>query len=379
MQENQQKVLISILMDNLQCGGAERVAVNLANGIVQRGYKVDMVLSSATGEFLVDLLPEVRIVDLNATQLRWALIPLVLYLLRARPDAILACMWPLSVIGLIACQLVRFKARIVVAEHTTFSRVDSTGLTGGHWMAATTMRMAYRKACNVVAVSQGVADDLASFARIDRSSITVIYNPVVHDSKEIHDLPMIPNGWCSGQHYRVLAVGSLKPIKDYSTLLDAFALLRKQIDAKLLILGEGEYRLLLEQQIRCLGIEDVVFMPGFIRNPEPYFQHAHLHVLSSTGEGLPTVIIEALASGTPIVSTDCQSGPREILEDGKYGYLVPVGDVNALALAMAKALTDVHDKEELMKRAEDFSVNNAVDSYLKLLLDSKGRGFEEAL
>ena len=148
--------------------------------------------------------------------------------------------------------------------------------------------------------------------------------------------------------------------------------LRRRVDARLLILGDGECRAALAAQARQLGIESSVFMPGFVKDPSPYYQHADLHVLSSTGEGLPTVIIEALEAGTPVVSTDCQSGPREILSDGQFGRLVPVGDAVALAAAMAASLAATHDRAALKARAQDFSIDKAVDQYLDLL--SPGRG-----
>jgi glycosyltransferase involved in cell wall biosynthesis len=163
---------------------------------------------------------------------------------------------------------------------------------------------------------------------------------------------------------------ALKPIKDYVTLLTAFAVMCKKIDARILILGEGECRAELEAQIKNLGLENSVFMPGFIKNLTSYYQRADLHVLSSSGEGFGNVIVEALAAGTPVVSTDCQSGPREILADGRFGMLVPVGDAVALANAMAKSLAIKHNCSDLKARAKVFSIDKAVDSYLKLLLPS---------
>ena len=227
----------------------------------------------------------------------------------------------------------------------------------------------FPKADAIVAVSQGAADDLARFSGVNRSSISVIYNPVVGDAeRQPTSFPDEPQGWCAGAHRRVLAVGTLKAIKDYATLLNAFAVLRRRVDARLLILGEGECRSALEAQAKALGIADSVFMPGFVANPSPYYQHADLHVLSSTSEGFGNVIVEALATGTPVVSTDCPNGPREILADGKFGRLVQVGDVEALAGAMEESLASEHDRAALMARAQDFSVDKAAKRYLELLL-----------
>lgn len=358
---------IAILVPDLRGGGAERVAVNLANGFAQRGYAVDMVLLSATGEFLADLRPEIRVVDFRVNRMRWAVLQLVRYLRQARPDALLACMWPLTVIAVWAHRLARVSTRVAVAEHTTWSRDEIASSAFGRWKVSTTMHHAFTQADGIVAVSQGAADDLARFANLDRSAITVIYNPVVGDDKPPGSAPLAPAGWWTGTHRRVLAVGTLKSIKDYATLLVAFAQLRKLVDARLLILGEGECRSALEVQVRQLGLAGGVYMPGFVKDLTPYYHHADLHVLSSTGEGLPTVIIEALAAGTPVVSSDCPSGPNEILCNGQFGRLVPMGDAAALAVAMAESLSATHDTAALKARAQDFSIDKAVDQYEAML------------
>lgn len=366
---------IAIVLPDLRGGGAERVAVNLANSLVQRGFAVDMVMMSATGEFLADLRPEIRVVDLHAKRLRGALFPLVHYLRQTRPDAMLACMWPLTVIAPWARKLAQVSTRVVVAEHTTWSRDEIVRSVLARWQVRATMHISFPRAGGVVAVSHGAADDLARFAHLDRDAITVIYNPVVGEAKPSISESLAPADWWSGPHRRVLAVGTLKTIKDYATLLAAFAQLRQRVDARLLILGEGDCRPALEAQARQLGIEDSVFMPGFVKDPSPYYQHADLHVLSSTGEGFGNVIVEALEAGTPVVSTDCPSGPWEILEGGRYGRLVPVGDAEALACAIERTLAEPVDREALKARAREFSVEKAAERYLALLFqDGASKG-----
>lgn len=358
---------IAVLLPDLRGGGAERVGVNLANALTQRGYAVDIVLLSATGEFLADLRPEVRVVDLEVKRVRWVMLPLLRYLRQAKPAALLACMWPLTVVALWARALSRVPTRVVVAEHTTWSRSELLKRWSVGWQVRTTMHHVFPAAEGIIAVSRGAANDLARFADLDRNAITVIYNPVVGSAKPAASAPHSPADWWTGPHRRILAVGTLKVIKDYATLLSALAVLRQRMDARLLILGEGECRSALETQAGTLGLESTVFMPGFVRDPAPYYQHAELLVLSSTGEGLPTAIIEALAAGTPVVSTDCPSGPREILCDGQFGRLVPMADATALAASMAESLSATHDTAALKARAEDFSIGKATDLYLKLL------------
>ena len=366
---------IAILLPNLVSGGAERVNVNLANELVRRGYAVDVVLLSATGEFLTELAPEIYVVDLRVKSIRWALPGLVRYLRYARPVVMLACMWPLTVVALWARKVARLPIRMVVAEHTTWSQDEIASTFFGKLKVRWSMNRSFPGADSIVAVSHGAADDLARLARLDRKAITVVYNPIVGENKPPATLPMQPTEWWTGAHRRVLAVGTLKQIKDYATLLRAFARLRQFVDARLLILGEGVCRPMLEELTRRLGIETSVFMPGFAKDTSPYYCHAELHVLSSTGEGLPTVIVEALSAGTPVVSTDCPSGPREILNGGQFGRLVPIGDAEALANAMRESLATVHNSDVLKARAQEFTIDKAVDRYIELFFPN-GSGMQ---
>jgi glycosyltransferase involved in cell wall biosynthesis len=361
---------IAIVLADLRGGGAERVAVNLANGFLASGYAVDVVTLSAGGPLVSELDPGVRVVNLGVTRLRWVFLPLVRYFRSARPSAVLGVMWPLTALLVLGRAFSGVNFRLVLSEHCTWSQSELLPRPLMRWRIGLSMRLAFPRADGLVCVSRGAADDLARFGWVDRGRISVIYNPVVkaHVEPTAIAAPIEPKDWCVGNHRRVLAVGSLKEIKDYFTLLRAFGTLRQGLDVKLLILGEGQCRSALQAESVKLGIQDSVFMPGFAIDPEPYFAHADLHVLSSTSEGLGNVIIEALAAGTPVVSTDCPHGPREILEDGKYGRLVPVGDVRSLCEAMAASLDSTQDRSSLIRRSQDFSIGAAVDQYLQLLV-----------
>lgn len=360
---------IAILLPDLRPGGAERINVYLANELVRRGYNVEMILVQKQGELLDHLSTKVKMLDLKAPRLRDSIFPLSSYLQRVHPKVVIAGMWPLPLIALSARVLSQSKTRVIAVEHTIWSHSALTQSTLGKYKVAGTMRLAYPALDARVAVSKGAADDLAKFARLPRHSVEVIYNPVVAPTRETK-APEIDTSafepWLSAKN-KVLAVGTLKKEKDFSTLLTAFHHLRRRMDAHLLLLGEGEERPLLQQMVAELGLKDVVWMPGFIGNPRSLFHTADLFVSSSIVEGLSLVIIEALEQGTPVVSTDCPSGPREILEDGKHGTLVPMGDPEALARAMEEALIQEHDPEALQRRAQDFSVDKAVDAYLRLL------------
>lgn len=234
------------------------------------------------------------------------------------------------------------------------------------------MRWFYPWADKIVAVSDGVAADLARFARLPRSLITTIYNPFDIGGMRIkaEEEPELP--WVLPEALPVLlGVGRLTEQKDFTSLIQAFALVRQQRQVRLLILGEGELRNALAAQAKSLGLTPEDFaMPGFVSNPFSYLRRAEVFVLSSRWEGLPGVLIQAMACGAPVVATDCPSGPAEILEDGKWGRLVPVGDVSALANAIAVTL-DEEQHPEVAQRAADFSVDRAVDAYLRVMLPVK--------
>jgi glycosyltransferase involved in cell wall biosynthesis len=229
----------------------------------------------------------------------------------------------------------------------------------------------YPWADGIIAVSGGVADDLAQLIKIPRERIQVIYNPIVTPELFDKSKALLVHPWFkSGEPPVLLAVGRLTVQKAFDVLIRAFAQVRKDHQVRLLILGEGEERTALETMIREYDMEEDISMPGFILNPYPYMAHAAAFVLSSRWEGLPTVLVEAMALGAPIISTDCPSGPREILLDGKYGQLVPVDDPFALAAAIVKSLqtNELRPPQESWKA---FELECVVDQYIHILLGNK--------
>lgn len=368
---------IELFLPDFRGGGAERVCVNLANAFVARGLNVDVVVIRHQGELLPLLDPRIKVVDLGAPRPRHVLPPLMRYLRAARPDAVLANVWPLTILTALARMLSGVRCRLVVVEHTTWSFSKLARRWRTRMMIKGSMRCLLPRTDAVVAVSRGAAADLEQFAGLAQGSVRTIYNPVAHGrGGELAPLPENCAAWAAaGPHKRVLAVGTLKAVKDFAALIQAFALLRNEVDARLLILGEGEERARLQQLIDALGLQDRVDMPGFVPDTTPYYAHADLFVLSSEHEGFGNVIVEALEQGVPVVSTDCPSGPREILQDGKYGRLVPVGDPRALAAAMLESLQSSHDHGALKTRAQDFAVDKVADQYLDLLLP----GWREAV
>jgi len=359
---------LSIFVPSLRGGGAERVMVHLARGFAERGFRVDLVLAKAEGPYLAEVPPSVRVVDLKASRMLYSLPRLVRYLRKERPTALLSALDHANLVALWARDLARVPTRVVVSVRNTLSQATVHAPDQRAKWIPLGIRLFYPRAEAVVAVSQGVAEDLVRLTSLPREKIRVIYNPVVTPELFAKAEEPLDHPWFApGEPPVILAVGRLTEQKDFPTLIRAFALVRAQRPARLMILGEGELRPQLEALVHELGLQDDVALPGFVANPFAYMARAAVFVLSSRWEGLPGALIQAMACGTPVVSTDCPSGPREILEDGRWGRLVPVGDVNALAEAMATTL-DETEHPDVAARAKEFNVNYAVENYLKVLL-----------
>lgn len=359
--------LISIFLPSLRGGGVERMRLNLAQRFVARGYRVDLVLVKREGPYLSEVPENINIVDLKAGRVITSLPALVCYLRRAQPVALLSAMDHSNIIAILAQKLARVRARVVVSVHNTLSKSVKYSNARGKLLPHIA-RWCYGWVDGVVAVSRGVADDLSSTIGLPREKIRVIYNPVLtpelfERSKELVDHP-----WFGvGELPVVISVGRLTAQKDYPTLLRAFSIAVQKYPMRLVILGEGEERAKLETMVLELGMKDVVSLPGFAKNPYAYMSKATVFALSSAWEGFGNVLVEALAVGTPVVSTDCLSGPAEILENGKYGRLVPVGNAEALAGGIIDTLDGTTNSEVLRHRAKDFSYDDIADQYLEIL------------
>lgn len=358
----------SFFLPDLRGGGAERLNLVLAEEFVQAGYAVEFVLLQARGALLAEAEERFFVRSLGCARMRQAPLRLARYLRERRPDALLAAMWPLTGVAGFAARLSGYNGRIVASEHNDFRWMPS--LKGyERWALTRFGRHIYRPCHCVVAVSDGVAQSLGVVAGLPSDRVEVIHNPIrlmtpdVITDEDRHAL----DGWFAGKT-RLIAIGTMKPQKGYHVLLRALADLRRRQDTKLLILGEGQLRSELEALAHDLGIADSLWMPGFRANPASFLKHAHVFVLSSNWEGFGNVIVEALAAGVPVVSTDCQSGPAEILADGKYGRLVPVSDPGAMAQAVEAVLHAPLDPRPLTARAQDFAPEKAAQAYLGLLL-----------
>lgn len=355
---------VALFLPSLAGGGAERVALALLAALRERGCQLDLLLVRKKGE-LLPLVPDgVRVVELGGGRIMRSLPPLVRYLRREKPVALHAFMWPLTVLAVVARRLARAHTRVIVSDHTTLS-----------WHASSvreqramrlTIRRFYPWADARVQVSRAAADDMAALSGLDRNSIEVVANPLLGPSEPRTDTA-VEQLWRVPSGERILTVGSLKETKDHRTLLHAIACLSRP-NARLMVVGDGMLRAELQALAGELGIADRVIWAGFQLDPWPFYASADLFVLASQLEGQPVVLLEALASGLPIVSTDCPSGPREVLDDGRYGRLVPVGDGHALADAMASALSGRSDPAALRRRAAELTGRGSLERHLALLL-----------
>lgn len=362
---------LAIFLPSLAGGGAERAMLNLGQGLAERGRDVDLVLARARGPYLDEVREPLRLVDLEASRVLTSLPSLVGYLRRERPAALISALNYANVVALWARKLAGVGTRVLVNEQNTISQSAPSSARWRQRMVPHLVRRFYPWADYVIGNSSGVAADLRRVTELPPERIDILYNPVVTPEVRRKAHAPLSHPWLgAGQPPVVVAVGRLTRQKNFPGLLRAFARVRRSREARLLILGEGVDRPKLEALVEELGLEDDVGLPGFVDNPYAYMSRASLYVLSSRWEGLPTVLIEALYCGPPIVATDCPSGPREILEAGRHGTLVPVGDVGALAEAMEAALAG-KTPPPTDESWQPYSVEAVVDDYLGLL--SNGR------
>ena len=359
---------LAIFVPSMRGGGAERSMLKLARGIAQRGYIVDLLLAQAEGPYLTEIPDSVRVINLKASRVLTSLPSLVRYLRRERPIAMLSAMNHANIIALWARFLVGDSLRLVVSERSVLSPTAQNSSQMRGRLMPHLVKLFYPWADKVVAVSQVVADDLAQVTKLPDDRIKVIYNPVVTPEMQAQAQVSSDHPWFQpDQPPVVLAAGRLRPQKDFPTLIRAFAQVRQNYSARLLILGEGSERSTLETLVGELGLEEDVSLPGFVANPYAYMSQASLFVLSSRWEGLPGVLIEAMYCSVPLIATDCPGGSREILRDGQYGQLVSVGDATALAEAIEMALAGEIPRPS-QESWQPFELEIVLDQYLDVLL-----------
>ena len=372
--ESFKKKTISVLLPTLNGGGAERSMVQLANGLASAGLNVQLVaVLNADGPYRSEIADNVCLVNLGARRFRYLPIALYQYMKENHPNIIITALMNSWV--LLVTKLTRLPMKIIISERTVFSEQYQRN---ADLLSRATILLShklYPLADRIVTVSFGVANDLLDSGLAREEQLRTIYNPVVNGQFRKMLAAKQDTMLLNTEKRNFIAAGRLHDVKDYPTLLKAFAMVRKEINSQLLILGEGASRAFLEEMVWELGIQEDVLLPGFVQNPFPYIAEADCFVLSSKFEGLSGVLIQALACGTTVVATDCPGGNAEILDHGKYGTLIPVGDVEALAEAMKSALLWPFPPDVLKRRAEMFSEERCVAEYINLfneLMSDKG-------
>lgn len=364
---------VALFTGSMGGGGAERAMLTIASSLAARGLSVDLVLMHARGEYLEMVPSNVRVIDLNARKVISFIADFLRYVSRERPSAILSTLPTTDFTALIAKLVFGKRQRVVLRQAITFSDAldDEPRFRARQTMRLVRLMMPLADA--IVAVSEGVASDLR--ARVPRAAgkIVTIHNPVVGPGLAEQAAEAVEHPWFGDGEPVVLAAGRLAPQKDYPTLLRAFAEVARSRSARLVILGQGPEREGLLELAARLEIEDRFDLPGFDVNPFRYMSRASVFVLSSRYEGFPNVLAQAMACGAPVVSTDCRSGPSEMLEGGRWGRLAPVGDWRAMARAIEATLDDPMPAEELKARASVYSVEASVERYLEVLLGGARR------
>ncbi|WP_018140864.1 glycosyltransferase [Thioalkalivibrio sp. ALJ7] len=363
---------LSLLVANLGGGGAQGVCVTLANGLADRGHDVEIVaLTTRDARRMADVSAQVRIVDLGVQRARSAWRPLVAHYRAAPPDAVLAFAVELWVLMMAVRWRMRARFRLVVRTINTLSAVagSSPSLTR-RWLDYG-LRVVYRRADHVVAQSQGMAAELMERYRVPRDRLGVIPNPVspalLAGGEQSVRLPV------EGPY--LLYAGRLEPQKGLDRLLAAFAHTMDQCpELQLVMLGDGSLKEGLEAQAEELGAGDRVHFLGYQNDLEPWYRHACATVLTSHYEGLPNVLIESIALGTPVVSFDCPNGPSEIVVDGVNGYLVPEGDLDRLSDAFLNILAGNIDREAVRGTANRYLAEHVVARYESLLVSGRPLG-----
>ena len=359
---------ITLFLPSLEGGGAQRVFVELANEFVALGLRVNLALASAHGPYLEEVAAGVRVIDFGASGVLRSLPKLARHLRTERPDVMLSGLDHANVIAMLARVAAGNGTRCVISMRSVPTAVYREARSVRGWLLLQLIKVAYPFADAIVANSEAVASDLSQLLHITRSRLHVVYNPLNASWIEKSSREEVDHAWCAaGAPPIVLGVGNLGVLKDFQTLIRAFSIVRSTRDCRLVILGEGPQREELERLIYELGLERDVHLTGFVGNPFGWMRRATVFVSASLTEGCPNALMQALACGTSVISTDCVGGSAEVLQSGKWGHLVAVGDYRAMADAIAKTLeATIHP--DVRQRANDFAHDRIARQYLQILL-----------
>ncbi|GAP39839.1 glycosyltransferase [Flexilinea flocculi] len=362
---------IAFFSYDMRVGGAEKMILTLLPWFINAGYSIDLVLVKKTGAFLTDIDPRVNLISLKKEHVSQSLFPLIRYFKKSKPDVFISNLTHLNIVTIIAKIFSGTCSKIIITEHNTIT-ANNLENGGKESILVFLSKFLYPLADKTVVVSEGAAQNLIDAIRINPNKVQNIYNPIDIDHIHLLAKEQINESWLTEKSIPVLiAVGRLEQQKNFSFLMDVFQTLIKKRKARLLILGEGSERQMLEQQMIAYGIENEVKLPGIKTNPYPYISNADILVCTSKYEGFNITLAESLACGTPVISMNCPYGPAEILDNGTYGQLIPPGDRDGMVDAIIAAIDhpeSLPSKEKLMERAKRFSAEKIFSEYQELFL-----------
>jgi len=369
---NQKEVDIAILFHHLGSGGVSKIFLRIAKEL-SNNFDVEIVTIVDNDSPYVnsDYFKGIEHKNLGAREVRYSFFKLVDYLNSRKPKYLISAMNHVNVVALISSKLSRIPVKNIVSVRNNSSELFKNEDNFISNLMPYFIKLTYPMADEIVAISEGVADDIKKVSGVSEEKISIIHNPVVTRELKEKSKESVDHGFFELGVPVILSVGRLDKQKDYKTLVRSFKQVRKKVDSRLLILGEGNQRAEIQELINELNIKKDVDLPGFVENPYKYMRKSSVFVLSSRWEGFGNVIVEAMATGTPVVSTNCPSGPSEILKNGRYGELVPVGNSKKLADAILRTLKNPNISEkELIKRANEFNIENCISGYKKLLKEN---------
>lgn len=362
---------LAIVLHDLRGGGAEKMMVRLANELAENGDNVELVLLTERGVTEKLLSSKVTVIDLNASRTMSSVSKLIRYLQQSQPDHILSALTHVNVIATIACAFTGMLKRLHTSERNAFSHdkhVNSNLTVKFAYMLAP---LFYRWQPNpVIAVSKGVADELVRDTFVRQQDVVVAPNPVLDNNFIDKKYPQSSHKWLVDKQKPVIvAAGRLAQQKGFDVLINAMSIVVRKLDCRLIIFGEGEDRVQLSEQVCTLGLQDNIELPGYSSNVLSEMANADLFVLSSRFEGSPNVLVEAMSTGVPVISTDCPYGPEEILDGGKVGPLVKMDNAQELADMIVCELTkEDTNKAMRLDRAKVYTSKSAGACYRQLIV-----------
>lgn len=369
-QANPTKPDVTLFIATLYSGGAERVLLNLATSYIARGLNVDLVVAKYYGA-LRDQVPEgCRLITLGASRVMLCLPAYLKYLRLVKPPRVISSVENTNIIACLAKLFFTHRYRLVTRVDNALLDSRPFWQQGGRLPWVALIFATFRLSDFVISISGGLKDQIIKYAGVRSNKVVRIYNPIISPNfmAKMGAEIALPEGLDAKQPWLV-AVGRLHPQKDYPTLLRALARLKPKHAVPLVILGEGDLKPALTALAADLGIAEQVFFMGYQPNPLAYMHRARGFVLSSAWEGFGNVLVEALATGTPVISTNCPHGPAELLANGEFGTLVPVGDDAALAAAIEQLLQQPKPamSQALKTHLKQFEIETIADKYLEIL------------